>query len=83
MKGLSSLGAALLLAGCANVVMNDGSTVVVEWDSTLGSKQDALETATRSCQGLGKKAAIEVTDVSSNPNLPGWMTSRKTSFRCE
>jgi hypothetical protein len=83
MKRLSTLGAALLLAGCANVVMNDGSTVVIEWDSTASGREEAIEVATKSCREAGKQTAQEVNEVSTNPNLPAWFTTRRLTFKCQ
>lgn len=71
------------LAGCANVIMNDGQNVVVEWDEYMTSKETAQETAVRSCQAVGKQSAVEITNVSTNPGLPSWLTMRKSTFRCQ
>lgn len=83
MNRLASLGSALLLAGCANVVMNDGSTVVVEWDNTASGREEAMAVASKSCREAGKQAAVEVNEVSTNPNLPAWMTTRRLTFKCQ
>lgn len=83
MNRLSTLGAALLLAGCANVVMNDGSTVVIEWDSTASGREEATTTAIRSCREAGKQTAVEVNEVSTNPNFPAWFTTRRLTFKCK
>lgn len=83
MKRLSALGAAMLLAGCANVVMNDGSTVVVEWDNTASGREEAETVATNSCRQAGKQSAVMVNEVSTNPNLPSWMTTRRLTFKCQ
>lgn len=69
--------------GCASVVMNDGQTVVIEWDNTMGSpKSEAIEMAVKSCREAGKQTATEVTDVSSNPAIPAWLATRRLTFRC-
>ncbi len=71
------------LIGCTTVVMNDGNTVVVEWDSTAAGKEQALEVATKSCKEAGKQSAVELTDVSTNPTMPSWMTTRKVTYKCQ
>ena len=72
------------LIGCAgsSVIMNDGTTVVIDWDPSLGDKSNAYKTAVKSCQAIGKKDAKEKTIVSANPNLPNFMTRRSISYKC-
>lgn len=80
---VSACAAAALLAGCANVVMNDGSTVVVEWDNTASGREEAIQVAVKSCREAGKQNAVEVNEVSTNPNLPAWFTTRRLTFKCQ
>lgn len=77
--------AALLMAscGCTTVLSNDGSTVVVDWDPQSASKERAQSTAEQSCLEAGKAHAIEMSDVSANPNVPAWLTRRRVTYRCE
>jgi hypothetical protein len=73
----------IAIAGCATVVMNDGGTVVIDWDPSIASKDRALEAATKSCKEFGKQSAVELTDVSANPALPSWMVKRRVTYKCQ
>ncbi len=78
------LAAAMLsIAGCATVLSNDGETVTVDWDQSMSSKERALKTAVESCREAGKQTAVELKDVSANPNMPAWMVKRRVTYRCE
>lgn len=81
--GLACLASSALFTGCATVVMNDGSTVVIDWDQSVTPKEQAVHIANESCRESGKQGATEVADVSANPALPQWMSTRRVTFRCQ
>jgi hypothetical protein len=72
----------LILSACAMVTSNDGETVVIDWRD-FNTKEQVQETATRSCQEVGKKSAIELSDVSAVPGMPDWLIGRRAvTYRC-
>lgn len=73
----------IAVVGCASVASNDGEKVVVQWDPSLTSRDGAFEAAIASCREVGKTKAIEIVSVQAAPQVPSWMSQRRTTYRCE
>lgn len=81
MKAILVACAAIVLAGCSTVRMNDGNTVSIEHEPYLPA-EDIRQVAVKSCQSAGKQDAELVMTVPKTNILPAPMTRAISAYRC-